>query len=765
MDYQERRTLFVTPDDAHRPIYYFELPALTADDREEQLRRAVETCRASGCGALIPQLPLGTVLSAEDIFTLREMYALILQEAEKRGLQVGLYLDPALEHAVIRMSAALGESSLYAKQLERKEYICHPGEIAKHALHEGELLSVVAVSEEYGQIIDLRGHAENGMLTFEVPKGNWIIQEYYIAEDREREGANYLSYTASYDYICAVFGLFGDVLTPYFGKTLRILSYSGIGFNGRNRRNWDVSFNKLFSDRYGFDPAPYYPLLFGFDMPEGTHIKTLMMKTRGDMLRYGLIEALHDFAAKHGLDTFGNLSEPKLTTCSFNNGDAMLNNIHSPCALFDKAYLYGLNSVKIAAGAAYNFDVEQVNGELFRNYKLCDKGRLLKDAMNAYARGVNRTALHLTPELTENSDFCDFTARVQAMLRGGRHVADIAMLYPIYHLHSRTCLYFSPADGYEYPATPADADYMTVINAISYYAGHDLTVLHPEAMNERCYTEGGVLYLDNEKNKESFRVLVLPSATIVSLENMRMIKRFFDGGGKILATGQLPTMAFEYDPSGENDREVQRLAEEIFGKDACDKRIMKRYCQNKNDAGGEAIFLYFNASGVDGCEMVKSSTVNEALNSFGVPFDVYIPGMQRLESTGALNTIFPEFLTIGLHITFPGGGMVNHIHKATDDGDIYYFSNTSDTDYNHHVLLRGAYNTERWDPHTGKVETIKHRYFCYAGHIYTNVRLTLLPSRSVFFRAVPADMTDKSILPIKSIEHLQSEHAALMSEF
>ena len=303
---------------------------------------------------------------------------------------------------------------------------------------------------------------------------------------------------------------------------------------------------------------------------------------------------------------------------------------------------------------------------------------------------------------------------------------------------------------------------MTLINSISIYAGHDLTLLHPEILNRRCHTEGGVLYLDNERNKEAFRVVVLPCTSIISLENLRTLKKFYDEGGKLLATGALPTTALEYDEKGENDREVRRLAEEIFGHDACDPTVMRHHCTNSNERGGEAIFLYFNASAVDGTRMTRSSTVNRALNSFELPFDIYLPAMPRLECTGGLNSNFPEFRTIGLERAIPGGGMINHIHKH----EVYYFTNTSAKAYDHYVLLRGAFAVEEWNPHTGEtVADKKSRLLSYKGVTYTTLRLTLESCTSTFFYARPIDVTDAEIEAIESIAHLQTEQAELMTEF
>lgn len=763
---QELRHRFVSPDDTRRPLYYFQFPdPRGGTDVTPLLVEEVERCRRCGCSTLIPQLPANTVLTDALLTEIRRMYGTVLQNAERLGLTVGFYLDPAFEHAVIHAMGEIGEHSLRAKLLHCKEYPCERDTLLKKRMTNGDRQALVAFSEDTGECIDLREHVQDGVLCWQVPSGNYTVREYLCVEDTEREGANYLSYEASMGYIRGVLSLFSSTFAPYLGKTLRILAYSGIGFNGRNRRSWDTAFNESFKARFGFDPAPHYPALFSSVARDGDRLMAYFMTVRAAMLQNGILRALRDAAAEVGLSPFGSLSEPKLTACSFSMGDAVLCNSLAPCALFDKAYMYGTNSVKIAAGAAYNFDIERVNGELFRGYADTDAGRLYNDAMNAFARGVNCTGLHLPASLTETADFCDFTARAQILLRGGSHVADIAMLYPIYHLHSKSGLYFSAANGYEYPSTPATADYMTLINSISLYSGHDLTLLHPEILDTRCYAQDGVLYLDNEKNKEAFRVVVLPATSLISLSNLRVLKKFYDGGGKLIATGLLPRAAMEYDPTGEKDAEVRRLTEEIFGADACNPNVMRKYCYTKNDAGGEAIFLYFNATAADGTQMTRSTTVNQALNSFELPFDIYLPGMPRLEIIGALNACFPEFRTLDLHRAIPGGGMINHIHKKHDTHDVYYFSNTTKTDYDHHVLLRGAFTVEEWDPHTGTITERNSKLLSYKGVPYTTLRLSLSSGSSTFFYARALKNLPDVMEKVDTIGELETEHHALMSEF
>ena len=113
----------------------------------------------------------------------------------------------------------------------------------------------------------------------------------------------------------------------------------------------------------------------------------------------------------------------------------------------------------------------------------------------------------------------------------------------------------------------------------------------------------------------------------------------------------------------------------------------------------------------------------------------------------------------------PRGGMLNHVHKHHDDHDLYYFSNTTKTDYDHHVLLRGAFTVEEWNPHTGTVTERNSKLLSYKGCLYTTLRLSLPSGTSTFFYAKPTDAPTGAVEVVESIGQLETEHDALMSEF
>ena len=89
----------------------------------------------------------------------------------------------------------------------------------------------------------------------------------------------------------------------------------------------------------------------------------------------------------------------------------------------------------------------------------------------------------------------EYFGRSGHLLQNGRHVADIAMLYPIDYLE--TSFLFNGQEN-----KPADADYMRVGETLSLNARRDFTYLHPDIIDERCTVEGNTLNLNNTENYE-----------------------------------------------------------------------------------------------------------------------------------------------------------------------------------------------------------------------------------------------------------------------
>ena len=75
------------------------------------------------------------------------------------------------------------------------------------------------------------------------------------------------------------------------------------------------------------------------------------------------------------------------------------------------------------------------------------------------------------------------------------------------------------------------------------------------------------------------------------------------------------------------------------------------------------------------------------------------------------------------------GGHVSYLHKEIDGRQFWFFTNSSDTPVDTTVTLRGTFQLEQWDPHTGRIEPCP----ASAAEGRTQVKLQLAPVSSVFF--------------------------------
>ena len=99
---------------------------------------------------------------------------------------------------------------------------------------------------------------------------------------------------------------------------------------------------------------------------------------------------------------------------------------------------------------------------------------------------------------------------------------------------------FDVGKPYDGGPTVPEADYMQVGEMLSLDVRRDFTYLHPEVLDQRCTVEGRTLHLKNTVRPEQYRVLILPGAMTAYASNLAKARKFFDAGGAVIATTQLP---------------------------------------------------------------------------------------------------------------------------------------------------------------------------------------------------------------------------------
>jgi len=342
-----------------------------------------------------------------------------------------------------------------------------------------------------------------------------------------------------------------------------------------------------------------------------------------------------------------------------------------------------------------------------------DTAMLYRSAMEVYARGANVIIPHgmwydtakvtCPPEISHRSarlgaelpDYNRFVGRCSLLLQGGRHVADIGILYPIAALHAAYSFEIPAAAGFGHEAGPKEADYLKISDWLTCDIRRDFTFLHPEVMDKRCKVKGATLCLNNDTNWEEYRAILIPGGKVISWSNLEKIEKFYENGGCVIGTSQLAEKSAEFGRDGDVQRAIARLFGQPPAKGSAPYRL------KTSGKGGKTYFA----------EQPSIEALQAILDDALPVADVVFENTPRLRS---------------------GGGMLSYLHKVKDGANIYHFANSTNDRVDTWVRLRGKMTLQAWDPHTGTMTPLEYSHLGGKPEGTTRVRLTLEPVKALF---------------------------------
>jgi len=452
-------------------------------------------------------------------------------------------------------------------------------------------------------------------------------------------------------------------------------------------RMWTEDFAEVYKEMFGDDTNPllYYPAMWEDIGEKTTEARDKINAVRSEMFAKHYIGALNDWCTEHGIELMGHMLYEDMPNPVPSHGDLMYCFKYQDCPTVDVIASYGMTEdyFKIISSSAYNWDHAHVGVECYGaipDQEMIEKNVLYKQAMDLYAKGINVMVPHavwynennvyFAPELSYRTEpyasqlkqYNEYIARLQTMLQEGRHIADIAVLYPIDTLEA----------AYDFNRTNLwiwDSNYVELGTMLSEQIRKDFTYLHPSIIDEKVTVNGNTLHMANQVNYEDFKVMILPSITTISKSNLEKIKAFYDNGGSVISVGGLPYMATE----AKDNQAVRDMIAEMFGESYDSAQTKELELSNQN--GGK---LY---------HITKLDLLAKALELAYDNYDVNI-------SNANVTT------------TLQAGELFTYIHKYMDNSDIYFFANSSNGAINPTITLRGEFKKAQvWDPMTGeKVE-------------------------------------------------------------
>lgn len=561
-----------------RPLYWLNGP-LTPEALRSQLAAMRDTC---GFGGLTP-LAMGPTRPAYPSDGYWERYGTILDQAKSLGLKVVFYDDIDFPSGSVAGRFAKEHPDLTLKNLRKVETAVTGPTTVDQAVPAGVLQAAVAMETTTKQRVNLTPMLAEGKLHWAAPAGTWRVM-FFVCEKGHARLVDFLEPVAVKAWLEMTYGQAYARFPRHFGDTITMAFYDDVALvYTPGGRTWTPGFNAAFQARHHRDPALLYPALW-YDLgPETAAARVALLDTRAALLSESFVRTVHEWCAAHGIRSSGHPAgnyNPQPVEVS---GDNMLFYKHSDVPLMDSIFYHGhgRDGFKLITSAMYCWDKPVTAVEIYGAFpKEMPASMLYRDAMEIYALGGNLMLPHgmwydpancrIPPEISHRSallgaalpDYNQWVGRCSRLLQAGRHVADIGVLYPVASMQAQYAFDVpgkkQPNWGYD---APPGTDYLQLSARLTRAVHRDFTFLHPEVLDQRCRVEGDTLLLDNPVNAERYRVLVLPSAPVVPWSSLRRVREFWEHGGRLIATGTLPSQSAEFG----HDDDVRQTVATMFG--------------------------------------------------------------------------------------------------------------------------------------------------------------------------------------------------------
>lgn len=699
---------------------------LTRDGIRQQVKDAKELAGFSGI-TLLPlatwkKNPYGTTpeFLSEEYF---ERYSDLLEIAEELDMEIILYDDNDFPSGMAGGKIEENHPEHSVKRLDKIEKEITGPTIYEDTIPQGQLMAAVAMHTETLERIDLSNQIQDGKIRWEVPNGTWKVMFFRLSlygSHKARLVVDFMDTIGVQHVINYTYEEYAKRYQGYFGDRIKIAFFDDVGF-WRFPKAWTPAFNEKFETLNGFKPEAYYPALWYDIGAETAAIRNAFFKTRAELLAEGYPRMVAEWADRHGLKSTGHPPGNYDDTQIDMHGDVFKFYRHTQIPLLDVIVNreYGRDGLKLISSAADYYDRPIVATEIYGAFRkhLFDSLELYRAQQESFARGVNFVIPHglwydtahmrIPPLVSPYNpkigpalpDYSNYVGRSCLLLQGGKKITEIGVLYPFEEL-AGWFRFDDPDNPRQGRFISPETDYKKISTLLTDEIRRDFTFIHPEFLLENKYQiDNGKLHLNNAENQQTYRVLMLTGCHTISAKTLAKVYKFYESGGIVIATTQLPYQSME---RGE-DAKVQQIIQQMFGVSNAKEKPRKPVFV-ENDAKGKAIFI----------PNLSEATLNQALNDYLPQADVIFSPNPNISNRA---------------------GTFNYLHKIKDGQDVFFFSNSSDDVIDTEVWLRGDLELTEWNPHTGKINELDYKKEKKEGVIYTVVNLKLMPIKSVFWRS------------------------------
>ncbi len=721
-------TSFQNPPSALRPMPFWHMNGtLTTAEIKAQMQATRDQSGFGGL-AVLPVKETKPEYLSDDYFA---SYADILNTARELGMEVILYDDTGFPSGSAggKLKELYPDDVMHRLDLAETD-VTGPVDFSAAVPADGKLVGVVAMNAKTFQRTDITASVSGGKVSWKAPEGAWKIM-IFTCMSMGKPQVDYMSAESVDKFIPLTYGEYFKRFPEFFGSTIKRNFFDDVGYVFKPRP-WTPAFGEKFQKTYGYSPVTLYPALWHDIGPETSAARVTLFGFCGELLAEGYPARVTEWCHAHGIQSQGHPPgnyDPCPVDMQF---DIFKFYRHVDIPLMDAIFYHGHGrpGFKLVSSAATMYDRPLVAVEEYGAFKEAtfDSNTLYGTGMEMFARGVNRMVPHgmwydpehvrISPLISHFSKkllpalpgYNEWAARSTLLLQGGRPVVDIGVLYPIAAMDA----YFN----FNHPEkirsgfyVPPECDYERISDKLTCEVRRDFTFVHPDELEKQCAVKGTAIHLNNPTTFQDYQVFIIPGGKVIPWASLQQIKKFYDQGGKVVATSRLPDQSAE--PG--HDVDVQAAIAEMFGKVPAvtswtgkpdtglpDPDIAaKPFTTHVNPKDGKAYFAPEPTTGT------LQAILADALPVADVAFD---PNLQ-------INS---------------GGGFLSYLHKQTDGREIYFFANSSTDAVDTFVKLRGNLSLHLWNPHTGTKTPAEVTHVMEHDQPVTQLHLKLAPVSTIF---------------------------------